>query len=97
MAYEVGIIGMIIYFAGYFAALRDNVMKFRNDKDKFILSVRGIILIMLVGFLSLPFIQDFELTVFTYIYIALQYMDVKGGKGIENAGSITGRRSGNKT
>lgn len=99
MAYEVGIIGMAVYFAAYFVALRDNIRIFREDKSKFILSVRGVILIMLVGFLSLPFIQDFELTVFTYIYIALQYIDGVSGKGIkgkEDAGSITGRRIGNK-
>lgn len=96
MAYEVGVIGMIIYFSGYFIALKDNIEKFNEHKDRFILSIRGMLLIMLVGFLSLPFIQDFELTVFLYIYATLQYCVVTDKKGREDAGDITGRGIRNK-
>ncbi len=73
MEYEVGIIGAIVYFGGYVRVIMDNVKTYRETKRNEILVITAVVMVMLIGYLSLPFVQDFELLVMFYIVASLQY------------------------
>lgn len=73
MAYEVGIIGSILYFGSYIKVLFDNLREFKQKRNKGRLFISAVILVVLTGFLALPFVQDFEILVFVFIIMALQY------------------------
>ena len=73
MEYEVGIIGAIVYFGGYVRVIMDNVKTYRETKRNEILIITAVVMVMLIGYLSLPFVQDFELLVMFYIVASLQY------------------------
>ncbi|MBD5134490.1 MAG: O-antigen ligase family protein [Lachnospiraceae bacterium] len=73
MAYEVGIPGAAIYFSSYIIATLDNIRLYKNTGNKKVLAILSVLIIMYLGYLSLPFIQDFELLVLMYIIVALQY------------------------
>lgn len=73
MAYEVGILGAAIYFSSYIIATLDNIRLYKKTGNKKVLAILSVLIIMYLGYLSLPFIQDFELLVLMYIIVALQY------------------------
>ncbi len=73
MTYEVGIIGSIIYFGSYVKVIYDNIREFRNKRNSGRLFISSAVLIVLTGFISLPFVQDFEILVYVFIIMALQY------------------------
>ena len=68
-----GIIGAIVYFGGYVRVIMDNVKTYRETKRNEILVITAVVMVMLIGYLSLPFVQDFELLVMFYIVASLQY------------------------
>lgn len=72
MMYEVGILGGIVYFSTFIKTIYDNIKSFwLNNQWKLLIS--SVMLIMLTGFLSLPYVQDFELLVYAFILMALNY------------------------
>lgn len=73
MAYETGILGAIIYFSSYLVAVWDNRKLCTKTGNKNMAMIFSVLLIMGLGYLSLPFVQDFELLVFMYLIVALQY------------------------
>ncbi len=73
MMYEVGIIGSIIYFGSYIKVIYDNFKEYCVRKKTSRLFISAVILIVLTGFLSLPFVQDFEILVYVFLVMALQY------------------------
>ncbi len=73
MTYEVGIIGSLVYFGSYLKVLFDNIREFRSRRNSRRLFISAVILIVLTGFFSLPFVQDFEILVYVYAVMALQY------------------------
>ncbi len=73
MTYEVGIIGSIVYFGSYLKVLYDNIREFRNRRNSRRLFISAVILIVMTGFISLPFVQDFEILVYAFAVMALQY------------------------
>lgn len=73
MTYEVGILGSIVYFGSYVKVLYDNIREFRSRRNSRRLFISAVILIVMTGFLSLPFVQDFEILVYVFAVMALQY------------------------
>lgn len=73
MTYEVGIIGSIVYFGSYVKVLYDNIREFRSRRNSRRLFISAVILIVMTGFISLPFVQDFEILVYAFAVMALQY------------------------
>lgn len=73
MTYEVGIIGSIVYFGSYVKVLYDNIREFRRRRNSRRLFISSVILIIMTGFISLPFVQDFEILVYVFVVMALQY------------------------
>lgn len=73
MAYEAGIIGAAVYFSSYAIATLDNIRLYKSTGNKMVPVISSVLVIMYIGYLSLPFIQDFEILVFVYIIISLQY------------------------
>lgn len=73
MVYEVGLFGAMIYFSGFVKALVDNLKQFKVYKNIAALFVSGAVLVVMTGFLSLPYIQDFEILVYIFVIMALGY------------------------
>ncbi|MDE6252693.1 MAG: O-antigen ligase family protein [Lachnospiraceae bacterium] len=73
MAYEVGILGAALYFSSYIIATLDNIRLYKETNNKKVLVILSVLIIIYLCYLSLPFIQDFEILVLTYIIVSLQY------------------------
>ncbi len=73
MLYEVGIIGAFVYFGSYIEAIIENKRIRKEFGCKEIFGVVVIVIMFLICYLSLPYIQDFELLAMLYITIAIQY------------------------
>lgn len=83
MAYEVGILGAVLYFSSYVIAALDNIKLYKNTNNKRVLVILSVLIIILTGYLSLPFIQDFEILVLVYIIVSLQYNKALTGNTAE--------------
>lgn len=76
MAYEVGILGAIVYYSSYIIAAVDSIRLYKKTENRNVIMILSVILIIGIGYLSLPFIQDFELLVFMYVIVSLQYNEL---------------------
>ncbi|MDE5782683.1 MAG: hypothetical protein K2I03_14600, partial [Lachnospiraceae bacterium] len=51
----------------------DNIRLYKETNNKKVLVILSVLIIIYLCYLSLPFIQDFEILVLTYIIVSLQY------------------------
>lgn len=73
MAYDIGIIGAIIYFTSYILIIFDNNKMFKKYEIKSLKVISILSIMYLIAYIFLPYVQEFELLVYFYIIIALQY------------------------
>lgn len=97
MIYEVGLFGAMVYFSGFLIAMLDNFKQFKRYKNIATLFVSAAVLVVLTAFLSLPYVQDFEILVYIFIIMALGYhteifpelpLEVQGSGRLRMQGNI---------
>ncbi len=73
--YEVGILGAVLYFSAFVRAALDNLKIYRKTRKKEVLCIFAVIIMLGLCYLTLPYVQDFELLVMFYLIISNQYND----------------------
>lgn len=73
MIFEVGIIGAGVYIASFVVACKDSISKYKETGKKEVMSMFAIVIMLGIAFLTLPYVQDFELLVMVYLIISIQY------------------------
>ena len=73
IAFDLGIIGLITYYSIYILIIIDNIKKVKLYKIKNLAIISIITFMYLVSYIFLPYVQEFELLVFYFIIISVQY------------------------